>query len=173
LLEEQERIDKRLAQIGNPDERMQQVDRERRRMFGKWDKALDSVQCGPFWSREDRIASLIASSLHYGDTREYTLEAFCIMPNHVHWVFTPLEKSADAYYPIAKIMHAIKRHTAFHANSILGRRGDFWQHENYDHVVRDEQELNRIAMYVLNNPVAAGLVSTLDEWKWSYHRTNL
>jgi putative transposase len=173
LLEKQERIDKRLAQIGDPDERMRQADHEQRRMFGKWDKALDSAQCGPFWLRDDRIASLVAQSLHYSDNQRYTLETFCVMPNHVHCVFTPLEKSDGTYYPMAKIMHALKRHTAVHANPILGRQGDFWQHENYDHVVRDEKEFNRIVAYVPNNPVSAGLVSTPDEWKWSYCRTNL
>jgi len=151
LLEEQEQIEKRLARIGDPDERMRQADFEQRRMFGKWDKALDSAQGGPFWLRDDRIATLVVQSLHYQNNQRYTLEAFCIMPNHVHVVFTPLEKSDGTYYPMAKIMHALKRHTAFHANPILERQGDFWQHENYDHVVRDEKEFNRIVAYVLNN----------------------
>ena len=47
LLEEQEQVEKRLARIGDLDERARQADRERRRMFGKWDKALDSTQHGP------------------------------------------------------------------------------------------------------------------------------
>ncbi len=173
LLEEQEQIEGRLARIDDPAERARQSDRERRRMFGKWDKALDSMRCGPFWLRDDRIAALVAQSLHYLDNQRYTLEAFCIMPNHVHCVFTPLTKSGETYYSIASIMHSLKRHTALHANRILGRRGDFWQHENYDHVVRDEREFNRIVAYILNNPVSAGLVSTPDEWRWSYRRANL
>ena len=173
LLEEQEQAEKRLARIGDPDERMRQADRERRRMFGSWDKALDSAQCGPFWLRDERIAVLVTESLHYLDNQQYTLEAFCIMPNHVHSVFTPLEKDDGTYYSMSGIQHSLKRYTALHANRILERQGDFWQHENYDHVVRDEREFNRIAAYVLNNPVSAGLVSTPEEWKWSYRRTNL
>ncbi len=173
LNEEQERIEKRLAQIGDPAERAHLADREQRRLFGKWDKALDSAQAGPFWLRDERIAALVADSMHYLDHRRYTLEVFCIMPNHVHCVFTPLSKSGGTWYSMSSIMHSLKRHTALHANRILGRRGDFWQHENYDHVVRDEKEFNRIVAYVLNNPVSAGLVSTQEEWKWSYCRTNL
>ena len=173
LLEENEQTEKRLARIGDLDERARQADRERRRMFGKWDKTLDSTQCGPFWLRHERIAALVAESLHHLDGQRYTLEAFCIMPNHVHTVFTPLPKSAETYYAMSGIMHSLKRYTALHANQILKRTGDFWQHENYDHVVRDEREFNRIVAYVLNNPVSAGLVSTPEEWKWSYRRTNL
>ena len=173
LLEEQEQAEKRLARLGDPDERMRQADRERRRMFGKWDKALDSTQCGPFWLCDGRIAALVAESLHHLDNQRYTLEAFCIMPNHVHSVFTPLEKDNGTYCSMSSIQHSLKRYTALHANRILERKGDFWQHENYDHVVRDEKEFNRIVAYVLNNPVAAGLVSAPEEWKWSYCRTNL
>jgi len=173
LLEEQERTEKRLARIGDPAERARQAHRMRRHMFGKSDKALDSAECGPFWLRDGRIAALVAESLHHLDNRRYTLEAFCIMPNHVHSVFTPLEKGDGTYYSMSSIQHSLKRHTALHANRILERKGDFWQHENYDHVVRDEREFNRIVAYVLNNPVSAGLVSTPAEWKWSYCRASL
>ncbi|MDP2934099.1 MAG: transposase, partial [bacterium] len=98
---------------------------------------------------------------------------FCIMPNHVHCVFTPLPKSGETYYSMSNILHSLKRHTALRANQILERQGGFWQHENYDHVVRGEKEFNRIVDYVLNNPVSAGLVSSREEWKWSYCKTNL
>lgn len=170
LLEEQEQTEKRLARIGDPVERARQADRERRRMFGKWDQALDSAPCGSFWLRDEQIAALVAESLHHLDNQRYALEAFCIMPNHVHSVLTPLEKDNGTYYSMSGILHSIKRHTALHANRILERKGDFWQHENYDHVVRDEKEFYRIVAYVLNNPVSAGLVSRPEEWKWSYCR---
>jgi REP element-mobilizing transposase RayT len=173
LIEEKQRMQKRLARIGDPDERARQADREQRRMFAKWDKLLDSAQCGLFWLRDEPIAALVAESLHHLDNQRYTLDTFCIMPNHVHCVFTPLPKSGGTWYSMSSIMHSLKRHTALHANQILKRNGDFWQHENYDHVVRDEKEFNRIVACVLNNPVSAGLVSTREEWKWSYRRTNL
>ncbi len=172
LREEQARIEMRLTQIGDSDERLRQADREQRRMFGKWDKALDSTTCAPFWLRDERIAVLVIESLHYLNNQRYTLEAFCIMPNHVHVVFTPLAKSDGVYYSMANILHSLKRYTALHANQILERQGSFWQDENYDHVVRDEQELNRIVEYVLNNPVLAGLVSSQEEWQWTYRRAN-
>jgi REP element-mobilizing transposase RayT len=48
------------------------------------------------------------------------------------------------------------------------RSGAFWQHENYDHFVRDEVELERTIKYVLYNPVKAGLVNDQKDWKWTY-----
>ncbi len=65
-------------------------------------------------------------------------------------------------------MHNIKRNSAKQANAALGRTGQFWQHESYDHFVRDEAELGRILQYVINNPVKAGLVADWHDWKWTY-----
>jgi putative transposase len=56
---------------------------------------------------------------------------------------------------------------------ILEREGEFWQHENYDHVVRSEAELSRIIQYVVNNPVQAGLAEKPKDWKWTYSKYGL
>ena len=94
--------------------------------------------------------------------------AYCIMPNHAHLVLTPYESSDTADYSLTKIMHNIKRNSANHANKTLGRTGAFWQHESYDHFVRDDAELERIVKYVLYNPVKAELVKEQTDWKWNY-----
>jgi len=173
LLEERERIDRKVARIADKRERSKCEHIEDRKFFAKWDTELDAAENGPYWLREDEIAKLVVESLHYQDNLRYRLDAFCIMPNHVHLVCTPLEQSDGVFFSMSKIMHGLKRHTGRRANQILERVGDFWEHENYDHYVRDENEFQRIVNYVLNNPVKAGLVSTPEEWKWSYCRTNL
>ena len=65
-------------------------------------------------------------------------------------------------------MQDIKKFTAREANKVLDRKGKFWQHESYDHVVRDQKELREIVKYILNNPVKAGLCEDIDKWKWNY-----
>lgn len=149
-------------------EREEQIYLEQRRAFGRWDAALDALDGGPRWLEDPRIAQLLVESLHYRHGRVYDLHAFCIMPNHGHAVFTPLAKQDGSFYSLAAIMHSLKRYTARQANLILGRTGAFWQHENYDHVVRDLAEFQRIVAYVLNNPVKAGLVREWQDWPWSY-----
>jgi putative transposase len=142
---------------------------EQRRAFGKWDAALDAPDGNsPRWLEDPRIAQLVVDSLHYRHGRVYYLHAFCVMPNHGHVVFTPLKKEDGTFYSLAAIMHSLKRYTARQANLILGREGDFWHHESYDHVVRDLEEYRRIVAYVLNNPVKAGLVREWQDWPWSY-----
>jgi hypothetical protein len=54
------------------------------------------------------------------------------------------------------------------ANRLLGRTGEpFWQKESYDHWVRSEIEWNRIAGYIEQNPVKAGLVPRAEDYPWS------
>ena len=144
-----------------------------RRWFGKFDDYLDQVMCGETFLKNEQIADSVAEAIHYRDGKVYDLIAFCIMPNHVHLVFMPLEKGKGIFYSLAEILQSLKRHTARRSNLILGRSGAFWQDESYDHIVRNETELERIIKYVLNNPVKAGLIDDWSKWELSYCKYNL
>ncbi len=128
----------------------------KKKMFGRWDSEMDKNMTGPRWLKDSEIAQIVANCLFALDGNQYTLDAFCIMPNHVHLVCTPL-MNGEIYISIPSIMQKIKGLTARQINIALGRQGEFWQHESYDHVVRNDLELNRIVEYVLNNPIRVGL----------------
>lgn len=168
LKAESERIRETLAEIADTREREAGEYRESRRQFGRWDDALTQSGYGPFWLKDERIARIVMDSLYYLNNKLYSLDAFCIMPNHVHAVFAPTEKDDGSYHALQAIMHSLKRHTARESNKILERKGRFWANEVYDHVVRDDEELVRIIRYVLYNPVKAGLVKRWQDWKWTY-----
>jgi putative transposase len=170
LIAEMTAVQQRVAQIEATGERIRVGYEEQKRMFGRWDAALDGATTGPHWLRETAVAQLLQQSLHYLDGKVYDLDTYCIMSNHCHILFTPLAKDEENYHALPAIMQSLKGYTARKANAILGRTGQFWQHESYDHVVRDEAELARIRRYVLQNPVKAGLVGQWDEWLWSYCR---
>jgi hypothetical protein len=44
--------------------------------------------------------------------------------------------------------------------------GRFWQQESYDHWVRDVEELERIVLYIEQNPVRAGLAGAPELWPY-------
>ena len=157
----------------------------KRQWFRKFEKMLDNAQSGPVWLKDDRIAKTVAESLRYRDGKVYRLDAYCIMANHVHVVFTPLamhpsksntvnvqddgtQTNSLSYNTLSSIMQGLKGYTAWKANRLLGRSGAFWHHESYDHVIRNTNEWQRIITYVLNNPVKAGLVDEWEKWQWSY-----
>ena len=168
LQEETDRAEQALlVTAATPEENAARLDLERRRAFGRFDAALDRAKWGPTWLSRPEIAGVVLDNLHYWNGRRFALDVFCIMSNHVHAVFAPLQDTGGAV-ALARIMHALKRYTAERANSLLGREGQFWQHESYDHVVRDEPELDRIRHYVLNNPITAGLVDEPEAWPYSW-----
>ena len=162
---------------------------QKREWFKKIEKTLDDAQSGPVWLKDDQIAKVVADSMHYLDGKVYHLDAYCIMANHVHVVFAPLpiqslnvartfslrDNDNDAqtkslgYNTLSSIMQSLKGYTARKANQHLGRSGAFWQHESYDHCVRNPNELKRIITYVLNNPVKTGLVNEWQKWPWNYY----
>lgn len=156
----------------------------RRQWFMQFEEILHKAETGPTWLQEDSVAEQIAEALHHRDGTVYRLDAYCIMPNHVHTVFAPCLSAAELRAvmlpaglrfssrnpPLDKIMQSLKGWTAWKSNHVLERKGAFWEQESYDHVVDDEAEFERIVKYVLENPVKAGLVKDWQEWKWSYRR---
>ena len=131
--------------------------------FSKYDELLnDNKKIN--YLKNPKLASVVAGLIHSYDKKEYNLIAYSIMPNHVHLVISLLENSKS----LDKIMQNIKRISAFKINRILGKRGTFWQSESYDHIVRDEEELQKIIQYTLLNPVKAGLVDNWEDWKFNY-----
>lgn len=156
LHEETRRKQAEIERISDPHARKHAAYSVQKQLFGKWDAELDATRHGPKWLSEPVIANLVCDVMHYRDNRVYTLEAYCVMPNHVHLVCTPLSHEGGVY-SLSKIMQSLKGYTARQANLFLERQGDFWQHESYDHVVRNDAEFGRIVNYVLNNPLQAGL----------------
>lgn len=130
--------------------------------FLQLDELLDAAATGPLWLRQPEIADLIVKTLHHRqrELKLYELLAWVVMANHVHVVIYPRAT-------LARITKAIKGYTALEANRILDRTGQFWQHESFDHWIRDRYELERIIRYVERNPVKAGLVKREDEFRWS------
>lgn len=168
--ESEERLTIKLVSPTTPELHKQTFYNEQKRLFADIDQFLDNTQTGPHWLKETAVAQMVVDSLHYRHGKVYDLDTFCLMSNHVHILFTPLEKENGRYHSLSSIMHSLKLFAANQANDILQRRGAFWQHESYDHFVRDEAELQRIRRYILQNPVQAGLVEHWEDWPWSFTR---
>jgi putative DNA methylase len=167
-----------LAKGMNTIERRRQVHKQ---LFTDYDAYLDTNRSID-WLAQPTVATMVRGNLYHHHGGKYHLLAYCVMANHVHVLLQPIEagvdeaarfvkeidapcgEQPDSRSPLAAIMHSLKSYTAHEANKLLGRSGPFWQHESYDHWVRDEGELQRIIDYINNNPVKARLVSQPHEW---------
>ena len=119
------------------------IEIEQRRWFEKFDNYLDQTLYGENFLSDLPIATVMEEAIYYRDTKVYDLISFCLMPNHVHLICRPLESEKDKFYSLTEILHSLKRYTARQSNLILKKSGAFRQDESYDHILRDEAELER------------------------------
>ncbi len=105
---------------------------------------------------------MVQNALKHFHGGRYYLHAWCVMPNHVHVVYTALPGHSPK-----DIHHSWNSYTAHQANKILTRSGTFWEAEGFDHLIRSIDDLQWFIEYTENNPVAAGLCRNKDDWRWS------
>jgi REP element-mobilizing transposase RayT len=167
---ERQRFERQTRSLKGKAEQQKQRDQFRFVDFRRFDALLDGSKTGPKWLGERTVASIVKEAIHHRDGRAFDLLAYCIMPNHVHMVAAVGRNVIPTYKhpPLYRALQSLKRYTARQCNLALGRQGSFWQDESYDHVVREDSELERTISYVLENPVNAGLVDSWEKWPWSY-----
>ena len=90
---------------------------------------------------------ILVDSLKHFDAQRYALGDWVVMPNHAHVLVTPL-----GGVELSKVLHAWKSYSANEINRLLGRRGQLWQKESFDHIVRGPAAAERIRRYIRNNP---------------------
>ena len=122
----------------------------------RFDEALDAGYGSCCLAQPD-VAEVVYNALLHFNGERYNMVAACVMPNHAHAVFSPAHG-----FELNNILHSWKSFTSNEANKILGRKGQFWEHEYFDRLVRDADELQRTVQYLIENPAKAGLHS----WKW-------
>jgi REP element-mobilizing transposase RayT len=92
------------------------------------------------------------------------IHAFCVMSNHVHLVLTDPEARLPAFHQLLDAL------VARALNAALGRWEAFWAPNSYSAVrLVSPQDIVDKTVYVLANPVSAGLVRTGRLWPglWS------
>jgi REP element-mobilizing transposase RayT len=164
LMEWRDRIKAEAQKAPSQAERLKILSQLDLRYWGHFDEVLNTALDGPTWLRRTDVADLVAEAIHYRDGAEYELDAYCIMPNHVHLLIGVQRFNTC----LNAILQSLKAYTARKCNTLLTRQGPFWHHESYDHVIRDGPELDRVVRYIIKNPVAAGLCKNWEDWTWTY-----
>ena len=102
--------------------------------------------------RRPDLRCIVEEALLHFDGDRYGIDAFVVMPNHVHVLVGLSERGS-----LVLQCRSWKRYTATRINALLGRRGEFWQTESWDRVIRSPESFVRTRRYIAANPRRAGL----------------
>ncbi len=94
---------------------------------------------------------------------EIELDAWIVMPNHIHGIVIIVNKRCRGDRPVARsgprpsslgaMMAGFKSATTKRINTMRGTPGaSVWQRNYYEHVIRNESALDRIRQYIADNP---------------------
>ena len=106
--------------------------------------------------------------------RPFAIDAWVVLPDHMHCVWTLPEGDAD----FSTRMGAIKGRFSkalpegrVRASHIIRREKGIWQRRFWEHHIRSEEEFGAYVRYCWINPVKHGLVEHPDAWPHSsWHR---
>ncbi|MGF6554579.1 REP element-mobilizing transposase RayT [Pseudomonas sp. S30_BP2TU TE3576] len=84
--------------------------------------------------------------------------AWIVMPDHFHWLIELQQCS------LRELMQSTKSLSTRAVNMSIGRRGSLWQQGYHDRALRRDEDLVKLARYVVANPLRAGLVEKLGDY---------
>ncbi|WP_289282077.1 MULTISPECIES: transposase [unclassified Methylophaga] len=121
-----------------------------------------------FENEEDmaRILSDIKESLSKADCH---LHAYVIMTNHLHLLLTPKDKDE-----LTVFMQSMTNRYVRYFNAGRKRTGTIWEGRFKSCLVDSDNYLFTLYKYIEMNPLKAGMVEDLQEYRWSsYHHNAL
>ena len=99
----------------------------------------------------------------------FTMLAYVFLPDHFHLI---LQQTGDSNF--SQIMHSLKPNFTKTYKTLLSipskNNMKFWQGRFWDHVIRDETDLENHLHYIHYNPVKHGYVADPAEWPDSSYR---
>jgi len=112
-------------------------------------------------------------------TRPFEIDAWVLMPDHLHCVWTLPEGDADFSARWMKIKRSVslacgenyRRADLLSASKQKHRESTIWQRRFWEHQIRDEDDFVRHVDYIHFNPVKHGHVQQVADWPYStFHR---
>ena len=103
----------------------------------------------------------IATLSRYQKEIEYELYAYCLMGNHVHLLMKEGKET------LGNTMRRIGASYVYWYNWQYNRKGHLFQDRYKSEPVQDDTYFLTVLRYIHQNPLKAGLVKKVDEYKWS------
>ncbi len=91
--------------------------------------------------------------------RKWHVLAGVIMPDHSHWIVSPVENRGLSVGDFSTGFKRVLRKT-------LGSQSWEWQRGCFDRLLRSDENLHSKWIYVQDNPVRQGLVQQAEDWPY-------
>jgi REP element-mobilizing transposase RayT len=88
----------------------------------------------------------------------FAILAYCLMPDHVHLLVEALTDRSD----LRRFSKMAKQRSGAKFSRSRGKK--LWQEGYFERILREEDDAKQIAVYIIHNPVRAGLVTTAEEY---------
>lgn len=122
-----------------------------RRTWRKMETVMDECH-GSCILRQPDFRQVVADALLFFEGQRSSMHGFVIMPNHVH-----LAVAALGDYQIEDVIKSWKGYTARVINEKQQRKGQMWQEDSWNRIIRDEEHWLKVMRYIANNPSKAHL----------------
>jgi len=107
-------------------------------------------------------------------SRRFRIDAWVVLPDHMHCVWTLPEGDADYGGRMGQIKAGFFRAMSegrVRSSHMLRREKGIWQRRFWEHHVRNGEDFAGCVRYCWRNPVKHGLVQDLKDWPYSsWHR---
>ena len=120
-------------------------------------------------SQRQRVFDSKAQLVHYLDRLDtlarrcqVRIHAFCLMSNHVHFMFEPLRKNA-----ISRLMQHLQSHHARFMNGLRRTDGHLWRHHFQAKHIDSSAQYQATLLYIEQNPVKAGMCQKAHRYAFS------
>lgn len=105
----------------------------------------------------------------------FAIDAWVLLPDHLHCIWTLPEGDADFPGRWSKIKRraSLSCRDEYREGRLLTRsrrkhrESTLWQRRYWEHVIRDDAEMAAHLDYIHYNPVRHGLVACAGDWPWS------
>ncbi len=111
--------------------------------------------------------------------RPFTIDAWVLLPDHMHAIWTLPHNDADYFLRWRLIKKSVTRECGglYHQPSCVSasmkarQESTLWQRRFYEHEIRDESDYELHMNYCHYNPVKHGLITRVEDWPFStFHR---
>ncbi|PNB70961.1 transposase [Pseudomonas sp. GW456-E7] len=105
------------------------------------------------------LGRLVVKQFQYAQEQYWANSlAWVVMPDHFHWLIELQQCS------LSQLMQKTKSLSTRAVNMSVGRKGSLWQQGYHDRALRRDDDLVKLARYVVANPLRAGLVGKLGDY---------